>query len=818
MEWVRLAERNNRALRLPMRSRKKTRKGRHRPYEPIKTKLFKLADPFGEMPLEARRSLLQEAAKKARARFDAEYPKIAAWYETYDPLYLLSFCAFYFLTSPEGVDKEAIEGKLDFAPFHLELLQAFALKGQRVGSPKPLAERTEELRCYVRDLADALGLAQMDFPIDAPDSEVRKRIVISEIRGQTFAMRNWAYPEQALSHLRSMFGGALANIVASEYPGISIVRVIDVLVMITKQIEDRLNEHIQKLALVVAAKDFDSKYSSYLQAFPDIEPQREEMHDVFERLCQSNLKRFQSLLLMHADLRLDRIYTFSLDDAMAAYGDESCRAALMKLLLTWSHTFGELSSHNHLHFLYANPVLHRPLIYIGDNSFYWVLCGVYAHTLPTMLELLIPRAERDFYVATRSRFLEDQAEILCRKAFPNGKVYRGSRFRLASDAETVYENDILVVIDSTAIIIECKAHLVDPPARRGAELRLLDTLEDLVVSASRQAYRFTEFLRANPRRHAFETKSGNVNNVNASRLLRFIPISVTYESLGFVSANLQQLVAAGLIEPGQPLVPSICLTDLEVVLETLECQAERIHYLSRRAEIERTMEYRGDELDLFALYIDTGFNLGDWEETGHFLQLTLMSKKLDPYFVGRANGVTVSKPKLRLTDWWRQILARIEEVKSEFWTEVAYVFLSVAYEDQQKFERGFKDLRNQIMSGRTRHKHNWVTLLSGTRAQRQYGVIGYPYSGITRDQRNDMVSHIVAEFEQGAKVFGTVVLAIDAGKQRNRYESLPYDALMYVPGHAPGAINFGGLVLRNSANKRRGEDVDFHLKSPRPRR
>src|SRR5258708_23760316 len=93
-------------------------------------------------------------------------------------------------------------------------------------------------------------------------------------------------------------------------------------------------------------------------------------------------------LLMHADLRLDRIYTFSLNDAVKAYGDEFCRAGLAQLLHRWSYEFGDLSGHNPMHFLYTNPALQRPLVHIGDESFYWVLCGLYAHMLPAMLELL----------------------------------------------------------------------------------------------------------------------------------------------------------------------------------------------------------------------------------------------------------------------------------------------------------------------------------------------------------------------------------------------------------------------------------------------
>jgi hypothetical protein len=141
--------------------------------------------------------------------------------------------------------------------------------------------------------------------------------------------------------------------------------------------------------------------------------------------------------------------------------------------------------------------------------------------------------------------------------------------------------------------------------------------------------------------------------------LRFIPLSVTYENLGFVSASLKDCIEAGLIESGHALVPSICFTDLEVIYEILDSEAERIHYLARRVEIERTMQYNGDEMDLLAFYLDTGFSIGEWEGGQHFISMAGKSKELDPFFVGRADGVSVPKPRLKLTDWWRAILSRI---------------------------------------------------------------------------------------------------------------------------------------------------------------
>jgi hypothetical protein len=790
--------------------RKKDRNKQYEPYKQIKMKFFRISDPFGDAPREVRRAIMREAASKARATFEVEYPKLATWFDTYDPLYLLSVLAYYLLTTPKGVDKEAIEGKVDFAMFHLELLQAYALMRPRSGTLKPLGPQGEELMRYLRELTEWLALADVNLPNDCSDEEVRRQMVLSEMRGQTLAIRNWAYPEQAIAHLKQTFAGVLEEILAAEYGGVSVTRAIDTLKALAEQIENRLNDHIHKVAPFWNARDFDTVCDLYREAFPDILNDPDGMRRVFAELCGDDLEQFKALMVMHSDLRLSSIYSFSWDDAVRAYGDESGREGLRQLLQAWSQDFGDLSQCDPKHFLYSNPVLQRPFIRIGEDRYFWVLCGLHSHTLPGMLELLIPKAHRDRYVRTRSKYLESQVEALFRKAFPDGQVYRGSRFRLSPEEPSVYENDVLVVIDSTAIVLECKANLVDPPARRGAPLRFVDTIEDLVVAASVQAHRFAEFLKANPRRHCFETSSGQVNRVDASRLLRIIPISVTYENLGFISANLKELVAAGIIEPGQPLVPSLCLTDLEVVLETLDSQAQRIHYLARRVEFERSMQYLGDELDLFALYIDTGFNGEKVERNDTFLNIGMMSKELDPYFVARADGVSIAKPTLRLTRWWKDILARIEQRQNEFWNEIAYVFLSVAYEDQEKFEKRFKQLRGQVASGGTGHKFDWMVMLNGVHSDRKYGVLGFPYHGITREQRSNTMKDIASELERSSPVLGAVVLGVDINDPH-----YPYNVMMYVPGNAPGAPQVGTVRARTSPST--GSDFDFHLKRPRSR-
>jgi hypothetical protein len=227
--------------------------------------------------------------------------------------------------------------------------------------------------------------------------------------------------------------------------------------------------------------------------------------------------------------------------------------------------------------------------------------------------------------------------------FPTGQVFSGGQWTSPESASTVYENDVLVIVDTTALVIEAKAHLLDAPARRGAEYRFIDTLADQVVEASAQAMRFVDFLRAHPAVHEFSTKRGATNIVDVRKTLRSVPLSVTFENLGFISANISRCVEAGLLKQHR-LVPSLALSDFEVCVELLESQSHRIHYFARRAEIEQTMEYFGDESDLLAFYLKTGFSVGDWEDGGMVMNLGLMSKELDPYFVAKADGVEIPNP------------------------------------------------------------------------------------------------------------------------------------------------------------------------------
>ena len=170
-------------------------------------KFFQVPNLFGDAPSGVRINILRDIGAKARATFEREFPRVTEWFDRYDPLYILSFCVFYFMTSERGIDKEAIEGKLDFGSHHLELLQAIALMRPRHGTPEPLKEMATELKTSLRELTEAIELGDLDFPADLTEAEIKKRSILSQMRTQTLAIRNWAFPEQTIAHMKSLYSG-----------------------------------------------------------------------------------------------------------------------------------------------------------------------------------------------------------------------------------------------------------------------------------------------------------------------------------------------------------------------------------------------------------------------------------------------------------------------------------------------------------------------------------------------------------------------------------------------------------------------------------
>src|SRR6185369_13512224 len=138
------------------------------------------------------------------------------------------------------------------------------------------------------------------------------------------------------------------------------------------------------------------------------------------------------------------------------------------------------------------------------------------------------------YAYIKSEYLEDQIEEIFKQGFPSAKLYRGSLWTDPLNRKT-YENDLTVLIDSFAIVVEAKSGSVSDPAKRGAPDRLFETLRDLIEEPSEQALRLIEYFKSNKKVHHFQTKRGVMNVIDNTNAKYYIPLGVTFSHLGMIS-------------------------------------------------------------------------------------------------------------------------------------------------------------------------------------------------------------------------------------------------------------------------------------------
>src|SRR5207245_10289112 len=166
-----------------------------------------------------------------------------------------------------------------------------------------------------------------------------------------------------------------------------------------------------------------------------------------------------AVILSHFDLDLLRCYEFSTEDFVAAYPEPISPDAIKNLLNDWSLERGGLSRQEREHFFLDNPIWKKPIIQIGEDSYFWPLLQMFMSFGLEMIESLVdrsPKLKLRYESEIRPKYLEDETEQICRSAFPRSTVLRGSLWHDPTTGKD-FENDLLALMDSFLIVVECKS-------------------------------------------------------------------------------------------------------------------------------------------------------------------------------------------------------------------------------------------------------------------------------------------------------------------------------------------------------------------------
>jgi hypothetical protein len=706
--------------------------------------------------------------RAAEREFQARYPTIIRWFVEYDALYLLSYCILYFLSHRDGIDPE-VQGTLEVYPHNVEIMQAFALMLPRTFSPKPLLHESIRLKSELKELGELMVQRLFNIP-DATTGveEVEAYRLRTEMMAHTAAVRNWAYHHQ-MERITVDIAGLISQDFSRIY-GVDSGRVAAALFGLGALGTEKLNAHLKKLGAFARKTTARAMVAAYAEAFPNTVPMTPQQADELWNHVGREIEAVRAMLFAHADLSLADVFSFSTADFARLYGDDSKAADLDALLTRLSFSFGDLAEREPEYFILDNPARHRPFIRVAEGRYFTALHGVLPHIALSLVEDLIADDERlrAQYSDRRSAYLESEVERLFRQGFPHATILARGQWK-ERDSPKTWENDLVVLVDQFALVVESKSGAVTPPARRGAPERLSKTLKALIEEPSEQAQLLIAHLKSATSPVRLTNDQGESLVVDVTQIKYYIPIGVTLEHLGAISSNLKKLRDAGITrKPLDQLVLSLSLGDLECVFDLLGLEAEKIHYLGRRREFERHVTYQGDELDLLAFYLDTGFNIGQAEyDDAIALVLAGKSKELDMYFVGQSEGRLVAKPTPARTRWWSDLLRGLASRTPSGWVAASYALLNMSASDQEKFEREIGKLIRRVRAGKAPHEHNWVAFAAGPPARR-FLVAGYPYTAQDPTRRNEMLATIV-DGEEVRDYRGAVVIGLDIDNMRYPY-------------------------------------------------
>jgi len=707
-------------------------------------RVTKQAGPvFMEMPSflkenitkEEHEQFLIEAGRHYENEFAQALEKLSQLVNESNPIHLLSVLAMHGLTA--GVTES---GKIHsratgaFYQPHAELVLALALQipvEQLNSEPVPPDKIQEVWDCAI-SLGDSFAMSRLEHAAKIKNVEEYALLSLQErVRANTQMIRNWGYYSQVIRLSKELFKPLDALYISAI--GVSAASIISSFQYLVDQFESKVDAHFQRMKTMVRAKNIQDALAAYKHAFPDV-----EMGDMnaFVSKHKVPLEGVKSLLLSHSELRMAEAFIFTPKEISDAIGvDESLLARGLSRL---SYRFGDLNGENKEYFLLSNPIWLRPLIQMSDGNFFSPLPIVFFGFVFQSLGALLGKEGSPELSHRRASFLENKIEELINKAFPGCDCINNLTW---SNGGKTFETDLLVRVDSYALIVEAKSGSITEPALRGAPHRLKKHIQELFVEPSLQSKRLEKKLIAI--KSGLETDHDLEKKLpfNFSNIHQIIRVSVSLESLAAIQSNLTQMKEAGIVPQDLDVAPTMTLADIEVVFDILQGTSEKLHYLIRRSELEKCMKYVGDELDLLGLYLDTGFNLGKIELGGQDLILDQMSTAIDDYYNAIDHGTACKRPKLKITNWWHDIGHRVAQRMGSRWTEVSTILLNTSYKDQRRMEKDFRKISKNVKKNWRQKGHiSSITLAPPT--WRKDAVILFAYRERNKERRHEYMENL----------------------------------------------------------------------------
>lgn len=635
----------------------------------------------------------------AQEEFPVQLKKLDNLLLEYNPFIILTHFTFIDLTYLPDLGRAMSESE-NIDQYHIEIVQALILCHDKSEFKKrpfdpPEFQELRDLVSYVGYLHSAKNFPN---PSDASSPEEFSRLNLqSTLRLHTKGVRNWGYEEQTFTVLKQLYE-PIEDFIEQEL-GLRICSLIDAIRSELRSIGDKAQEHFTKSKLFMQQKTVEGAVEVYLQNFRD----RSLTIEKVKRWMQSDGWTFENVrvLLFHQSISF-LLETFAFEETNFVHRYAKGGNLARQVLSSFAMELGELRNSNKEYFFLSNPIWQQPIISVAPNILFWPITTLFHSFCFEMMESIVCKQPtlKEKYLKRRGEFLEEYTSELFRKKFLDAEIFRGSKWKNEAANENG-ENDLLILFDSVAVIIEEKSGAINPTAKRGGD-SIKQEIQQLITEAAEQAYGFSRLLQTARKIHTFETKAGTVNQVDTTNIKQFHCLSITMEHFGTLATRLAELKSVGLARNDVPTIPTMSLSDLEIALEVFQTPFEFLHYLTRRAAFELHREFLGDELDLLVFYLNTGFAEKNLPSRDTPIVISGLARKLDKYFMKWPGDNRFERPQRSLSKWWKEILIAIEQKRVHRRYELGCILLDMPDEEQHAFEAQFRKLYKRVK--RKKHK------------------------------------------------------------------------------------------------------------------
>lgn len=726
--------------------------------------------PLSQIPREIALKGMVEIGKSNQVKFHILFTKVTDILKSYNSLHIISSLSMYGLTAGVTVSGKISPflKKLDFGQPHVELVQALALQIPEGEMNVTLAgpDTFQELYDSLPELGNAFALQRLvSIEQEKTDQQKSIQLLQEHLRLHTQNIRNWGYFKKVLAISKSLYEPL--NPLYQDHIGISATILISAFESHLRKIEEFGTARMMVLREIFQEPTAEGMIRQYYRHNPYFLDGPEEMIE-YSRKRDFSREQIKIIVLTHSDLSLSEMFTMSSQNMATSLGvsPELFSNALDKLSLS----FGSLAGQNPEYIFLDNPIWTRPLIRVGGGRYFCAMPQIFFCFIFQIFDDLAKDNDhlRTSLYERRSAFLELEVARLFTTAFPGSEHAFNYRWK---DSEAEYENDLIIRVDSHLLLIEAKSGSISWPALRGAPDRAKRHVEELLFDPSNQSYRLEA--RINEAISKPELRDSLLPDfpISLDLVKSVLRLSVTLEDFGVLQSNLHMARDAGWISGDHPLAACILLADLEIVLDILEPTAQKIHYLKRRSELEANMNYSGDELDILGFYLMTGFNVGNVEFDGQPLMLNQSSSKIDDYYIALDHGILRDKPKLKLSKWWRDICARLEDRDFHQWSDVAYILLNFSYPEQKYAEAVFKKIKKNVFKNWRQEKHRSAVVITPN-IHRSDAIAFYAFRDREKGYRQERMKNIASQVFKKEHVQRCVILGLNIDKDHYPYSSL----------------------------------------------